>query len=188
MTLTAGNRHDHDVNFMIGARVCAWVGSAGVIAGLPAGTACCAGHAAHTVGNNPPKVDPAAPACPSKSLVESKLGLSLDGDAVETRANPRVNCSYKGKRLSDNKVTTVFIGSDGASGPGPFADYRKQEADQGYPLADRAGLGDGAFTWTVTAVTSTTNNMVTYKGSLRIYLGSTATLDQEADLAVAIWG
>jgi hypothetical protein len=146
-----------------------------------------AGDATTASGNNPPKADIKAPACPASSLVAAKLGLTIEGAADETRSNPRVNCTYKGKRLSDNQSDSVLVGLDGESGPGPYADFRKGETDQGHVVSDRAGLGDAAFTESIPVLNVTTNHLVTYKGKLRIYIGSLATFDQEADLAVAIF-
>jgi len=124
--------------------------------------------------------------CPTSAMVGQHLGFTPKGDVDVTRGSSEtVVCSYNGT-FSDGKSATALLRLGTDTSPSYFADFKKQEADQGYKTIDVTGLGDEAFRFETQSF-GVINNLVARKGNYQIYVGAQATVEQETELVKALF-
>jgi len=166
-----------------------------VVGGLLVG-ACSSGSktsshgAAETTTSSPPVSGPAAPAAvagpactvATAALVTAKLGFALTGPNVD-RGPAATICTYDNPSNQAQSATVQI--TTGAS-PASFATGRNGFAGHGEAVTDVSGLGEQAYSATLSVANVTNTTLVARQGSNEVLITTTAPADRLPGLMTAI--
>ena len=126
----------------------------------------------------------AGPPCTvaTAALVSSKLGFSLTGPNLD-RGPAATICTYDNP--SDRAQSATVQITSGAT-PAGFAQTRKGFAGHGESVTDIPGLGDEAYSATLTMANVTNTTLVARKGSTEVLVTTTAPADRVPALMTAV--
>jgi hypothetical protein len=177
------------------AVACALVVGAGLLAGgCHSGSGSSSASQGRTETSAEPRVtapsalagaaDSTGPPCTvaTAALVGSKLGFTLTGPNVD-RGPAATICTYDNP--SDRAQSATVQITSGATAAG-FAQTRNGFAGHGEAVTDVAGLGDEAYSATLTMANVTNTTLVARKGSTEVLVTTTATADRVPALMTAV--
>jgi hypothetical protein len=113
--------------------------------------------------------------------VNASLGTSLGPPTSEVQASVTV-CTYKSTTQPQSAIVRIQTGIDASQ----FAASKAQFTTEGQPTDPAVGLGDEAFTSTLTAGGITNSTVVVRKGSTSLLVTGSATVPQVEALATKI--
>lgn len=131
-----------------------------------------------------PEGAPAGPACTvaTAALVGGKLGFTLAAPNVDRGPTATV-CTFDSP--SDRSQSATIQVQTRATAES-FAKGREGFATHGEPVAAVAGLGDEAYTATLTVAKSTNTTLVARKGTIEVLITTTAPADRLRSLMTAL--
>jgi hypothetical protein len=167
-----------------------WFRSVWVI-GLVLGTAlapACGGNdnnnaANSSAGGTPGQNDNAACDVISLDVVRSTLGIPDLEAPTATVVTSQTTCMYP-QGSNPDKVSISY--NKGMTLDSFNSERARTESGLSLTTTDVTGLGDAAYSLTLGSGSLVTNAMVVLKGSTRVMLTSSATLDQEKQLLTLI--
>jgi hypothetical protein len=115
------------------------------------------------------------------SEVNTDLGTSVGPPSSEIQGSVVV-CTYKSSTAPQSAIVRIETGTDAAA----FVASKAQFATQGQTTPDAPGLGDQAYTSTLTAGGITNSTVVVLKGTTSILVTGSATVPQGEALAARI--
>ena len=126
----------------------------------------------------------AGPACTvaTAALVGAKLGFGLTGPNVD-RGPAATICTYDNPANRAQSATVQI--TTGATAAG-FAQTRGGFATHGETVSDVAGLGDEAYSATLSVANVTNTTLVARKGSTEVLITTTAPADRVPSLMMAV--
>jgi hypothetical protein len=134
-----------------------------------------------------PSATAAAPTGPSctvatAALVGGKLGFLLTGPNVD-RGPAATICTYDNP---SNQAQSATVQLTTGATPDSFAKTRTGFAGHGEVVADVAGLGDQAYSATLSVANVTNTTLVARKGTTEVLITTTAPADRVPGLMTAI--
>jgi len=131
----------------------------------------------------------AAPAAPSSftcakapaSTVNAALGTSVGAPTTQTNGSVTV-CTYN----STNPIQTVIIRVDTGSGTATFSAEEAQSAAHGEPTTPVPGVGDAAYSLSLSGGGFTTNTFAVLKGTNEVQVNGPGTAAQSQALATQL--
>jgi hypothetical protein len=126
----------------------------------------------------------AGPQCTvaTAALVGARLGFTLTGPNID-RGPAATICTYDNPS-NQSQSATVQI-TTGAT-PAGFANGRRGFAGHGETVSDVAGLGDEAYSATLSVANVTNTTLVVRKGSNEVLITTTAPADRVPALMTAV--
>jgi hypothetical protein len=126
----------------------------------------------------------AMPECPTAAKINAALGLGVNEPTVNGTGAVRV-CMYTPAPGKSGNAIVRFQGKNDAA---QFAAAKAIFKNSGQPMADMSGVGDEAYSSTLSAGNVVNNTIVARKGSLEILVTSHASLDQEKVFINGLFG
>ena len=115
------------------------------------------------------------------SEVNAALGTSVGAPTSQTGGSA-TSCTYS----SNSPIQTVIVRVDPASSAGTFAAEQSQTTAAGQTVTPVSGVGDGAYSTTLSAGGFTTNTFAVRKGTLEVEVNGPGTPAQTQAFAVAL--
>ena len=115
------------------------------------------------------------------SDVNAALGTSVGVPTSQTGGSA-TSCTYS----STSPIQTVIIRVDPASSAGTFAAEQSQTTAAGQTVTPVSGVGDGAYSSTLSGGGFTTNTFAVRKGTLEVEVNGPGTPAQTQGFAVAL--
>ena len=138
--------------------------------------------AADSPGVTAPSVPGPACTVASAALVSSKLGVTLTGPNLDQGPAATI-CTYDNPSNQPQSATVqVTKGATTAS----FASGRRGFASHGETVTDVVGLGNEAYSATLSVANITNTTMVARKGSVEVLITTTAPADRVPALMTAV--
>ena len=138
--------------------------------------------AADSPGVTAPSVPGPACTVASAALVSSKLGVTLTGPNLDQGPAATI-CTYDDPSNQPQSATVqVTTGATTAS----FASGRSGFASHGETVTDVVGLGNEAYSATLSVANITNTTMVARKGSVEVLITTTAPADRVPALMTAV--
>ena len=123
------------------------------------------------------------PSCPTAATIKSELGLDVKEATVQNNGVVRV-CQFSPAGSTGSAIVR-FQGQDTAA---KFATAKEIFKNSGQTPTDVTGLGDEAYSSSLSGGSITINTIVARKGSLEVLVTSQASLDQEKAFASKLLG
>jgi hypothetical protein len=126
----------------------------------------------------------AGPPCTvaTAALVGSKLGFSLTGPNLD-RGPAATICTYDNP---SNRAQSATVQITSGATPAGFAQTRNGFAGHGETVTDLPGLGDQAYSATLSMANVTNTTLVARKGSTEVLVTTTAPADRVPALMTAV--
>jgi hypothetical protein len=118
----------------------------------------------------------------SAALVSEKLGFTLTGPNVD-RGPAATVCTYDNPTVRSQSATVQL---QYLATPASFAKGREGFSGHGEPVAAVAGLGDEAYSASLSVANSTSSTLVARKGTIEALITTTAPADRLPALMRAI--
>ncbi len=157
------------------------------LAGLLAVTAACSSKSndGGTSGNsNTGTKGGSIPGCPTVATMKTELGMDLVAGDVQDLTNVKV-CHYTPAPGAKGNAIVRFQGDSSATA---FAAAKQIFKNSGQTATDEPGVGDEAYSSSLSALNITTNTIVARKGSLEVLITCQAPLDKEKAFANKLLG
>lgn len=126
----------------------------------------------------------AIPECPTAATMKSELGLDLKEATVNGTGDVRA-CMYTPAEGAHGNAIVRFQGKFDTT---QFATAKTIFKNSGQPIEDVTGVGDEAYTSTMTAGGIVNNTVIARKGSLEVLIACQAPLDKEKAFANKLLG
>jgi hypothetical protein len=115
------------------------------------------------------------------SAVNAALGTSVGAPETQTNGSVTV-CTYH----STSPIQSVIVRVDTSSSSGAFTAGKAQSAAAGEAVTAIAGVGDGAYSLSISGGGFTTNSFVVLKGSTEVQVNGPGTPAQVQSYAVEL--